>query len=169
MDLNKIEEELKNGSLELADKAKLSHYLKIMLKISAEGNIGTQKRADLILMELRFRIKLKEASEDQRKNLCWSKIGGVAAVAAALFGGFDFYQKICVSTSNKTQPNIESQQSPPPSQLKAPSSATNFVPATTNQSIPVPSMSNPSNKDLNYVLPKPGLLPTDKENRSLSP
>jgi hypothetical protein len=146
--LEKIEHDLIEGSLESADIATLRRYLQAAHKISTEINSvpKNQNRVDRILLQLRFLIDLKESSKDQRKNLRWARIGGIAAIAAALFAGIDLYQKNHVSTSDKSQSNIELQQFSMPSQSNVISISTNSAPAVTNQSTSPPSISNPTNR-----------------------
>ena len=92
---------------------------------------------------LRHLIALKEASADQKKTLCWAKVGGVAGTVAAIAAVIAVCPKYSYDLSKSDTQLQESQSSTKP-QSNAASILTNAMPAPTNQSTLMPTNQPPT-------------------------
>jgi len=87
LSLDTIEAALRDGSLESADKATLNQHLRAFHALPKGGSSGYQVRIEQVAQTLRHLIALADARESSRRAICWAKIGGWAAVIAAIFAG----------------------------------------------------------------------------------
>lgn len=88
LSLDKIEAALQSGSLELEDKDTLNQYLRATHGINPQGqNAAFHAKHERVSQTLRHLIALADARESNRRTICWAKIGGWAALIAAVFAG----------------------------------------------------------------------------------
>src|SRR5436309_2213009 len=87
LSLDTIEAALRDGSLESASKATLNQYLRATHGIHKGQNPAFHVRLEQASQTLRHLIALADARESSRQTICWAKIGGWAAVIAAIFAG----------------------------------------------------------------------------------
>jgi hypothetical protein len=87
LSFDRIEAALRDGSLESAEKHTVAEYLRATHGIEKGQNPAFHVRLEQASQTLRHLMALADARESNHQTIFWARIGGWAAVIAAVFAG----------------------------------------------------------------------------------